>query len=531
MAQLIQKSMNKDFSYQSFTHQQLLITEVFDSCCFSHCDMNFSFFRNKRFIKCDFRHADIGGTEFENCDFLDCAFEYTNLTNTAFIGCHIKNSVPEIIDKNQKNVPTGIYRSSCSNLILSGSSNRRSYISTVILKDLGLRECDFSKTDFVDIDFSSISLEDSKFIDCRFERLGLMSNNVKGLKISNCEIQQIEITFEKLLSLIGIDFIFQCQNVKIYLDSRSSSPAITSIHSLIKESFNSTKINLRQTGAIFEYVNLSILECIANNNQLNINVINEILEEFIHFNTGKPIPPHNFLSLMELLVHFQLNSVAISNKLRELASLVIKQRMSEKHKAMLFYKLEKLTHISVESHMVLEVTDYSSSFTLESRKELAEFINLILSLSQVTQSNSLLQRSGSVIEQILIQTKDLIDNFWQLTFLLTLLGFRFKKEFKNGVILEFSLIPSFLSPKAKNKQVQVSSEIQQDISSKLTKNGVKLPQYQTPVELSNEEIKTFKKIKAMLNNKEINISIKKAAVKELTNNENIKALLLQKDLM
>ena len=38
------------------------------------------------------------------------------------------------------------------------------------------------------------------------------------------------------------------------------------------------------------------------------------------------------------------------------------------------------------------------------------------------------------LEQILVQTKDLIENFWQLTIFLSLLGFKFKKEFKNGTV-------------------------------------------------------------------------------------------------
>ncbi|MCG7556359.1 MULTISPECIES: pentapeptide repeat-containing protein [Pseudoalteromonas] len=527
MVELVAKLFNQDYSYQSFTHERHLAAEVFDSCIFSHCDMNFSFFRNKIFISCDFRHADIGGTEFQDCEFINCAFEYTNLTNACFLGCVIKNDKRYFFVNNEK-VYVGIFRSSSSNITFSSSDNKRTKLINTKLKDIGLRECSISDTDIFGVNFNSISLEDSKLQNCSFDKLNLMSNNVKGMTISSCNIEKIEITFEKLINIIGVEFIVNCKNIKVHLNSRGDSFYTDKIGGEFLSFISTSKQSIINTGGIFEYVNLSILESIIIGETFNSDFIEKAIDDFSDESTGKPISPHNFLSLMELIIYYGINSPSIYRKLKALANFVIQYRMNEKQKALIFFKLEKLTQINIETHVAIEVIDRSSSFNLESRQALAEFSFKLLTLSEIKDSNVLSQRTGSVIEQILIQTKELIENFWQLTLLLSLLGFKFKKEFNNGAIIEFSLVPSMIDKKRNNKKLSLSNIDQEEINKRLSDNNFKPSGRSSQRSLSIEELKIVEDLRALIRQKEIHISIKRAAIKEVMSNENIRAILMKK---
>lgn len=517
MSHLIPRHSRQDYSYNSYSHQDHLIKEIYESCNFSHSDMNLCRFRDKAFIKCDFRHADISSSEFEDCDFINCKFEYTNLTNSIFSGCHF-------IDREDSTcVDAGIRKCSTSNITIEASSNRRSMLDSVVLKDLGLRESSFNGVDFISIDLSSISLESSKLVNCTFDSLRLTSNNVKGLTIHKCEIEYFETIFEKLLTIIGIDTVISSRKFKVYVNSKKELFIDEKAKQSLLDSLTSTKRTLLNTGAVFEFVNTSIAIRILNGEMLNPTHILNDMRQYCDQSLGSAISPSNYLNLIDLILFYNLCSLDVSKFIFEFVDTVFSARTNEKLKALLLYKLEKMLSTPLVTHVNILFVDYSSDFNLQSRRELSDSINTIMKLSLVSKSKSISQTRGSVIEQVIVSYKDVIDSFWQLFMILSLLGFKFKKETKSGSILEFSLLPSNNWKKSLSRP---SDKEKKEIADLLFNKGVDIAAIQEEKPISKDDESEIKRIRALLNNKEIGLTIRKAVAKELINSENITSSLL-----
>jgi fluoroquinolone resistance protein len=530
MDYLIQKTSGKDLSFKSYSHRMELIDEIFEFCCFSNCDMNFSTFRNKKFIQCDFRHADIGSSDFEHCEFVNCAFEYTSLTNSRFIGCIFENTKEIIKDKDNFEIKTGFHRSSCSNLSLLSSDEQRTKFSNIALNDIGLREGFFSGVDFKGICFKNISLEDSKFDECTFDILDWRSNNVKGVQISQCKIEKMEITLEKLISIIGIEFSLSCKKTKVYLHSKDDSSFITSLNQLTSSFLEETKCNLKSTGGIFEFLNLSILELGIKNKNIDDEFVFLTIKSFLNGNTGKYIVPSNFLYILETLVHYQINSVEISTVIRDLANQVIENRISDKQKALMLYKMEQLRNFQISSHFTIEIINYSSKFEIESRKNLSEFVNTLLTLSSVKESKSISQRSGSIVESVLVLAISFIDNFWQFVFVLTLCGFKFKKNLGDGSVIEFSLASIKSTEINQTKSISINDGMKNEITNQMEKKGIKIPTSKGSKEYNLDTGYIQSKLLDLIKDDEVSVIVKKSIVKELVNGEKINSRLTAKKI-
>lgn len=517
------------FRGYSFSHKTLVGPKEYQNCDFQNCDMNYTVFKDLLFDGCDFSQADISGATFEDCTFQNCYFRFANLSYSSFFGCHFIETEHRGIDHtNFDRFESAYANAGTSNTSFFASNKRRGLFQNVHFRDMGFR---YSR--FVDIDFQNTStycvpFECAQFENCSLDKLDTRVTNTRGTKIVNCKIGKFISLIEKTFSFVGVDFLFRCDQFELYVQSTSDSVFIEDIFSEDFQSvIQSALPSLKEHGALFEYVNAVILLKLLEKKSLeeiDSNFFIDNLDAFLGSANSGTVAIPNFINFVDTISHFKSISSHLMKVLYDMVPSMVDKSVNERQCAELYYKLQVLGEVSLDEKYVIRVSDISSTFAVEQRGDVARFVSLLLTNSQLAEALSISQRRGSVVEEVLVNAAQFIESFWQFSFILFLLGFKCKVKTKSGSLFVFSLFDSLkLDKKDSNTAVSAEENPQdkidyvKDLKEQAKASGLKLDEVPESLENLKPDEQQLNELKAFVKERELEILIRKAKTKELVN--------------
>lgn len=526
-----------DYSGISISHQILSGPKRFDRCRFVNSDMNYAVVHGIEFVECDFSQADISSAEFENCDFVDCIFNFTNFSYSTFLGCHFKETAQRSIDNTNFDHYASLFANAgTSNTAFLRSETRRGRFQNVHFRDMGFRYTRFSGIDFIGTTTYCVPFECATLEDCSIDVFDTRTTNMRGARIANCEIQLLRLVLEKTLSFVGIEFLFQCKEVQVYVQSDQLELLTDDLKSTtLVDALSGAQSTLRDRGAILQLVNLSIYRDLVSHRiaseDVDATYLHEKAKDLLETRDSPLISISNLIGFIDLILHYKAYSKELLGMIYQLLPTTVTPTTNERQRYELFYKLQLLAHAEMKSTYRIRFIDHDNEFLTSDRYELSSFVGLVLSLTGLQDAKPVSQQRGSVIEDVLVNGHQFIENFWQFALVLFILGFKCRVKSKDGNLFTFSL-SGHVSDETKadqRKEPNGSKAVMRDLEDLVASlKELDIPIGTPPSEASDfsNETDDLHLAKKFVLNRRIEISIRYAESKELLSTARADSMLL-----
>lgn len=179
MSKLIDKYNNDEtISYDTYENEIL-----------HNLKFNLESIEEVNFLKCKFENVSfrdlyLGKTTFTNCEFTNCYFMNINLNYITFKDCKLTDVVFENGKATFLNIIDSVvqYSNFLFKSLVKGTFTSK-FISCA-WRNMSLTGCDFSTSEFKDLELDTLICDDVDFSNCKIANIIGDINNLKGATIS-----------------------------------------------------------------------------------------------------------------------------------------------------------------------------------------------------------------------------------------------------------------------------------------------------------------------------------------------------------
>lgn len=252
----------ESFDFHIFSYSESIANKTFRSCSFNTATFNYAILENCAFIDCCLDNIDGAEAVFRNCRFENTSMNGANLQETQFFGCHFLYSRENSVTlENHSTTESPFARASFMGAKFRPYAKIQTRFSNCTIKHSGFRYVEFLSVEFKQSTFFTSSLEYAVFDQCSVDEIDLRDCACRGVTLNRNTLGSVAITFEQLLTIIGLENIAVARSLTISLVNEDrttfdvSSIAETTVHRNVKQALSETYI---PNASVFEAINGTI---------------------------------------------------------------------------------------------------------------------------------------------------------------------------------------------------------------------------------------------------------------------------------